>query len=192
MTIGSISKLLSERDHDFKSKTVDIIEIVKDRLTATFERLYEVTNLEISWYEFTPLSKSKQLIDVKGSVKLIVGEEIMVGDQTILVTEENKDQYRKSTQFVFPLNMLETATVDELFAYMKKINTAAVIVSDTELQKIMETESDNYANKLLEDISRLDSLTKPKEVLGFKSESLTDDQIRQLSLFAHQEQITIN
>ena len=72
MTIGSISKLLSERDHDFKSKTVDIIEIVKDRLTATFERLYEVTNLEISWYEFTPLSKSKQLIDVKGSVKLIV------------------------------------------------------------------------------------------------------------------------
>lgn len=182
----SLETLLTERDDSHKNSNNAMSAIYSERLTKVFSTIYSKSDIAIVWEEIDRIAASPKLVNVKGKIALTIGEKIVIGDNEIVIDENNKTMYNKYAQYVFPLNMLEHASVEEIHTYINKINSLANSVSVSELNNTMNQEYDEFAEKLLNDASRLESATKPKTVAGFSTEGLTDYQIRVLTMYGGQ------
>lgn len=185
--LGSISKLLDQRIATFKAQTNEIFSKISDRLTLTFQTIYEAPHRRIIWTSVESLIGSNKTIIVSGYMALELGDIVTVDDNKITIDETNINEYSKLIKFAFPIIMLELATVEELVEHMQRMGkiSSAMEVSAEALATMMDKIADAYENQLLNDPTKVtvfDAATKPTTIMGFSATELSDEQIRKLKL----------
>lgn len=186
--LGNISKLLAERDEQFKRSTDKILMKISDRLTSAFRIVLKTPDAQITWNELIPLDGSSTSVYVTGTIGLKIGDVISIDSKEIVIDESTVNQYNKFIRFGFPIIMLELATVEELVEHMERVSKigGAIDVSAEQLAKIIDKLGKTFEEKILNDpakLSVLDSATRPTSILGFDASGLNDEQIRKLKLF---------
>ncbi len=186
--LGSINKLLKQRKEDFLTITRKAGEVYGEKLTKVFSILYNKPDIEIKWNSIELMGNSEKIVSVTGIFALELGSKVNIGGEDIIIDEENRKRYSNLAQFSFPINMLELATVEELVSFINKIAQSGSDkkISPEDLKVILEKEYDAYDEALLADPEKLESLTKPtrpKEIHGFSTEGLSEEQFRQLSWY---------
>lgn len=184
--LGTINKLINERNEDLKAANLKIGQVYGDKLTKVFSILYSKPDLTITW-ELVEL-RSKKTVDVSGRFQLEIGEVVKKGETSVTVTAENQSSHNRFANFTFPIIMLESATVEELVEFVNKVSKygAGESITADDIRKMIEAEADLFENALLDNPERLEAVTKPsrpKTLHGFSTEGLTENQFLQLSWY---------
>lgn len=197
--LGTISKLIEEREELHKSKTAEMCSKISDRLTGAFRTHFKAPDKKFVWNSIDLLDGTKKAVLVSGIMMLDVGDVITIEGKPIDITEENVSHYNRYVKFAFPIVMLEVGTVEELVEHIEKITRigSSVDVTPEDFTKILDKISDTYYSNFVNDpekLTRLEEMTKPptKQILGFDIAGLSEDQIAMLMVFEKNEVSGVN
>lgn len=182
--IGTISKLLVEREAQYNSCTSSICVQISDKLTGAFRQFLKAPDKSIEWTNIELLEGTNKAVMVTGLVKLEVGDVITMESKEIAIDEKNVSHYNRFLKFAFPITMLEVGTEEELLVHIEKMVTMSSMADSTPedfveiLDKMADTFHDDFMNDP-EKLARLEEVTKPKlkEVMGFDASTLSDSQV---------------
>lgn len=168
----NIERELSQRDDDYDSATVAILQSLPDNLTNAVLKLMNCA--EISWKNIKLHSTIPECIVLDGMSTIAVGQTVPIGENDIVtITEENQQSYRQLFGFIFPIALVEHGSVDEISEYMQK-------VIDIQSEKLSNKDS-NDSRLEVEDI--LDSFKSSTKVPDSDDSQLNDEQKHALMLF---------
>lgn len=190
----SISSLLEQRQSTFQKNTSDIIAEFSARLTQAFQRVFDNYSSQLHWTAIDAITNSTKSVMITGVMSLNIGDLIKIDDKEILLDESNVRDYNKVIKFAFPIIMLELASVDELVDHVNRLSKMGTLLelSTEDFAKVLDKTSDEFQEKILNDPSKLDAVTKPESVSGFRTAELSDSQILQLKIFETDDVRTIN
>lgn len=183
--IGTISKLLTKRLENFTKDTNDLLSCINERLSSAFEIVFEVSDRKIIWTDIESIVGTDKSVILSGKMQLVIGDSILIGGETIILDEVTVNKYNKFIKFAFPIIMIELATVEELVEHMTRLSAIGGVVDMTpeNLVKVLDKATEDYEEKILNDPKRVDTITRPMDILGFSTDSLTDAQIRELTIY---------
>lgn len=190
----SVSKLLDSRSETFRKNTSDIISKFSSKLTKAFQSYFDDPDANITWSFIEYVPSSTKSVYVTGSMALNAGQTITMGDNEITLDESNANDYTKVIKFAFPVLMLDLGTADELTTHVKRLTRLGSVleVPENEFSNLLDKLADEYQERVLNDPSRLDVVTKPDMVSGFTTIELNDNQIMQLKIQEKFEHRTVN
>lgn len=188
--IGTISKLMAEREKIYKATTKSICTHVSDKLSSAFRTFLKAPDKDIEWTNIEAIEGTNKAVLVTGSVKLEVGDVITMDGKEITIDESNASHYNRFLKFAFPITMLEVGTESELLNHIEKMVVigSAVDVTPEDFADMLEKISDTFHNDFMSDqkkLARLEEATKPKlkEVMGFDASSLSDSQVSMIQYY---------
>ena len=180
----SILSLLDQREEVYNAITSDIFERISLKLNTAVTALLPTSSV----VEWTSVEKvNGHCIRVMGISAPPIGRVVNIAEQAVTITAENSSNYKQIVRFIFPLALLEGGSDAKILDFMQDINAISTILTEQDLVQLL-TAYDFSEHQALHDTVEyaklLDKVTKPSEVLGFSTDNLTDDHIRQLYLSA--------
>lgn len=189
--LGTISKLLTEREEAYKAASMSICDQISGKLTGAFRTHLKAPNKNMKWTAIELIEGTNKAVLVSGLVLLEVGDDITMDGKEIKITEENVTHYNRLVKFAFPITMLEVGTEEELVSHIEKMTkiSSSLDITPEDYTRILDKLADAYHNDFVNDpqkLSRLEEMTKPpiKEVLGFDTSNLTAEQVSMLEYYA--------
>lgn len=181
-----ILSLLDQREEVYNAITSNIFKQISLKLNTAVMALLPMSSA-VEWGSVEKVNGVDKCIRVMGISAPPIGRAVTVMDQRIIITPENASSYKQIVRFIFPVALLEDGDDVKILDFMKDINAISAILTENDLVQLL-SKYDHTEHQALHDTVEyaklLDKVTKPSEVLGFSTDNLTDDHIRQLYLSA--------
>ncbi len=181
----TLLELLDFRDYTYSVLTDDATRLFSAKLTDAVNAFLHST-VPINWQHVERITSLDGFVRVIGSSIPAIGEIIKVEDEHITITPDNATHYTQLARFVLPTTMLESGTSLQIFQFIKDVTAISSLISDAELEHVLREYILDDTIELTSQpayISMMDKITKPSDVLGFDTDTLTDAQIKSLHMF---------
>ncbi len=180
----TLDGLVEYRDFIYSTLTKEIIQLFSERLNEALIDFIP-NSPEIDWNTIEKIVSLPKYVRMVGISSPVLGSIAMVDGNKITITEENSRRFKNLVRFIFPVKLLEEGSVSQIASYIKDITYISSIVSERDIENLLMN-YDFTRNTPLHDVDGyaklLDRATKPKEIMGFSTDFLSDEHIKSLFL----------
>lgn len=182
----TLNLLLNKRDYDQATFSRKIIDIFSEKLTKAVQMQYKFER-DILWTGIDSFRAVDGYVLVYGSAELKPGDIITVGEEEIVITEQNIRQYHRPLRYVLNARVLQHGTLEALFQHIVFVTELAVNLSDAEIVPALKSGELNNANVTDNPILLpiIEKITRPSVFESFDTHELSPDQYQALRLCAN-------
>ena len=182
----TLDGLIAYRDFIYSTLTQDIVALISGKLNSALAEFIP-NSISIEWSTMEKVPSLQSCVRMIGSSSPVLGSTAKIADKDVTVTAENARLFRNLIRFTFPIRLLEDGSEEQIISYIKDISYISTIVTEADLEQLLST-YDFDKNIELHDTAEyariMDKATKPKEILGFSTDFLSDEHIKSLFLAA--------
>lgn len=189
-----IIDLLEQRQREYNAITERVLGSFGDCLSETI-KLYSSDNSTVVLTDIELLYGMNGFIKVTGVGFPAIGAEIQVDDQLIQITEDNISMFKRVIRLVLPLKFVQSRDIESMVDFAKDLSYIIPVASDKDIEKLLIM----YYNQGCEKLSdmkfyykMLETQTRPKDIDGFTTATLTEQQTVALNLFKECTTETVN
>ena len=173
--MSDLKKLFDYRLDKYKQTTEKILQTIPNVMEGVLGALAEDESSTLEW-EDIQFEPDEDLLILIGFIQLKIGERVKLeSGREIHVTDENVEKFRRIVRVGIPLDLAENGSVEEVSKFFEGKRQTNYTTLDDIAEDLDELEDiDEFEN--LEDLHR-QAVTS---IIGFDTEDLTDEQIRQI------------
>lgn len=180
----TIKHILYERDELYLAKTKEIFDIYGTLLENC---VIDITNTKdaIEWLTIDAVQGLEDYVRICGVSTPRIGSIIVVDGNDVEVNIQNANYFKQITKFIIPMQLVESKDKEKIVRYLKDISQIINSLDEAQVMEVLRSYS-NFDDDISNTKSynfHLDKLTKPKDILGFSTDNLSDEQMKTLKLF---------
>lgn len=180
----TLDGLVAYRDFIYSSLSQDIIALFSARLNSALTQFIPNSS-DIEWSTIEKVPRLQAYVRMVGSSSPVLGSVAKVDGNDVTITEQNARMFRNLIRFIFPIKLLEDGSVEQITTYIKDISYISTVVTEVDIERLLSTYdfSQNIdLHNTAEYVRILDKSTKPKEIMGFATDFLSDEHVHALFL----------
>lgn len=187
-----LEQSLKHRKLVYDQITRDILNNYKNILNKSLF-LYARQERKIEWYDIFVIPFLPNHVEVQGLLITEIGDTIFVeNDKTIKIDESNYFEYKDNSSVfrtVIPIKALEESDCLTICKSMKAYDDVMKLLSFGEIVDIILKYNVTSFIEFFENPIILEKITRPKQLAGFDTGNLSEEQFNKLKLF---QQIDLN
>lgn len=182
-----MSKLLEKiisRDKLFFNVSVDILAGITEKLNKAFQYLIKDVR-EVKWDSIELVAGTTNFVYVQGTFTPQIGDIVTYddGSKAEITADTLNKAYRNFIRIMLPLKILEEGDAIEIFEKMKDYNQLNSLMSRDELIDTINSIKCEDLADILQDDEILAKITRPKQIAGFLTRDMTEQQVIQLGFW---------
>lgn len=177
-----ILKLLQERDKVAFEQSKIILKLIEEPLNKALQYFTKDAR-KIDWNAIDLIAEDK-FVYIYGFITVNLGETISNGGKLIQVDEQYlKENPINDIRIMLPIPVVEKGDPEEILDHLRIYWELTRVMSRQDIINVVHTMKLDSLRDILQNMTVLDRITKPKEFEGFNVENLSDFQVSQIKYF---------
>lgn len=181
----SIVNLLELRAREYDIITKRVFDSFGDCISEAIKQ-YLLEDSPFKLHDIQTIHGINGFVRITAILSPQLGTSIKVNDKMVEITEQNVNKFKSLTKIVVPIRLIQKKDAKAMAEFAKDLSYILPVASDVDIQKLLTIYNDEQHLKL-SDINfyytLLETKTRPPNVNGFSTGTLTEQQMLSFNLF---------